>query len=88
METYPPPRDVSTSIVRPGYVPVNFFTAPIWEHAEAEDKTKEGTIALGTEEEQGVREAARVAAETLKMAGALVRVRAIVGKLTVAWHHN
>lgn len=77
METYPPPRDVPAQIKRPGYVPLNYFTAPIWEHEARTDEAREGTIALGTEEESGVRAAGRVAAAVLKRAGEVVKVSCV-----------
>lgn len=82
METYPDPRPVPESIPRPGYVPVNFFTAPIWEHDEPKGEPKAGR--LTPSEIEKVTRAGKLAAEVLREIGSLVKVCTAVNALMPA----
>lgn len=81
LTAFPPPNPVPSSILKPHYVPPEFWSLhdggqPI----VAPPTPKGGKIILGGPEEHGIRAAARLAKEVLTEAGRLVKVRASRGR--------
>lgn len=75
MTTYPTVRQVPTHIARPSYVPSNFFTGGWGDHEDVEMDTSSQEGRLDERGVAGVRRTGRMAAEILRRAGELVRVR-------------
>ncbi|ORY20640.1 peptidase M24, structural domain-containing protein [Naematelia encephala] len=87
MTSYPSPLAVPDHIVRPPYVPRNFFTAPWGEHEPGDALDQERHIAkLGGEEENGLRKVAGLAAEVLHHVGKLVKPGVTTAELDRAVH--
>ena len=82
MTSYPDPRPVSTSIPRPTYVPVNFFTAG-WGYHDPVDPldNSRDAVALGTDEEKRVRAAGKLAAEILANVKRHIKVSLLCAEL-------
>jgi methionyl aminopeptidase len=75
---YHPPLDVPPHIDRPSYVPRNWFTrrkADEKIEQGQEEGTEEARIALGGEEERGVRQAGRLVAEVMSLVEPMIQVR-------------
>ena len=81
MTTYPDPRPVPESILRPIYVPNNFFTAPWGYHDEVTLETgmkkPHNRLTLGGQDETDVRVVAKMAAEVLQRIQRVVKVSSV-----------
>lgn len=77
LTSYPTPLPVPHHIVRPAYVPLDFFgdsSGVTAKHAK-ESPVAEKRINLGGDDERAVRRVAKMAAEVLQEIGKLVKVR-------------